>query len=119
MSALTRDQILNAQDIKVHHVDVPEWGGGIHMRQLSCAAAESYQDYLISLQKKDGQIRLSGMRVTLLTLVLCDAVGNLLFTDNDLDALSERDSMVIGRLYEEAKRINAIIEDAGDEAEKN
>ncbi len=116
---LTKDQILAASDPQIDSLSVPEWGGVVGFRKLSCAGAEAYQDYLISLQNGDGGLRISGMRTKLLSLVLCGDDGQLLFSEDDLAALGEKDSEVIQRLFDHAKMLNATVQDAGEELEKN
>ena len=116
---LNRDAILNAQDFRTEAQKVPEWGGEVFLRTLTCNQAENYQEFLVNLQGDNGKLRLAGMRVKLLTMCLCDQSGVLLFSDEDMEALAQKDSAVIGRLFEAAKKLNAIDDDAGEEAEKN
>ncbi len=117
--ALTRDDILSVADVSVIPVPCDAWGGPVLMRKLSCHAAEEWQQYLLDAQRNGGGMKLIGMRPKLLSLVLCDAAGHLLFNEEDLEALGEKDSEVVQELFDHAKKINAMDLDAGDNAEKN
>jgi hypothetical protein len=115
---LPREQILAARENDVDTVDVPEWGGSVGMRKMSCREAEAFHDWLNSRQA-DGSVRVIDLRATLLSKVLCDAEGKRLFTEDDIEALGEKSSDVMHRLFIRAKGLNLIVDDAVEETEKN
>lgn len=117
---LTRDQILAAKEHDVETIEVPEWGGSVGMRRLTCREAEVFQDWLMGRHKNDADVpQMVDMRAMLLSMVLCDENGNLLFTESDIEALGEKSNDVMHRLFMKAKAANLILEDAINEAEKN
>ena len=43
MKALTRDEILGADDLKTESVKVPEWGGTVLVRELTGAERDEWE----------------------------------------------------------------------------
>lgn len=109
---LTRDQILNAPDLKIAFVDVPEWGGTATIRVMSGLARDRFE---AGLAKEPG----NNLRARLVALCLCDEAGKLLFSEADLVALGEKSAPALHRVFEAAIKLNAIGKDGVDEAEKN
>jgi hypothetical protein len=116
---LTREQILGAQDIRIEPVEVPEWGGVVYVKRMSCRAAEEYQDWLMARQNGDGSLKMADLRASLLARVLCDDQGRLLFSEDDIGALGEKDSAVMARLFQAAQKASGLVDDAVEETEKN
>lgn len=116
---LTREQILAAKECAVEIVAVPEWGGEVGMRRMSCREAEAFQDWLNTRQTDGGTIHMMDLRATLLSKVLCDAAGQRLFSEEDIEALGAKSNDVMHRLFIKAKAVNLIVEDAVEETEKN
>ena len=48
------------------------------------------------------------MRAKLATLVLCDADGNRLFTDEQANELAKKSSAALDRIYEAAIKVNQL-----------
>jgi hypothetical protein len=108
---LSKEQILGAS-LELKKVAVKQWGGNVYLRPLSGEALERYQE---SVKSKAG---ISGMAL-LLTETLCDSTGKLLFTQDDIAALTQKHGGVLVRLSNIALRMNAMTEKDIDELEKN
>ena len=116
---LTRDQILATAAPEVFAEEVPEWGGTVWIKRMSCREAEEYQDWLMENSAEDGTMRMLNMRAALLAVVLCNESGERLFAGDDINALGDLDSSVMHRLFLRAKQINSILESAIEDEEKN
>mgnify|MGYP003139335578 CR=1 FL=1 len=112
-TALTREGILGVTDRELVKVIVPEWHGAVWIRTMT--GAERYD---FEIPGPGGQLNLKQIRERLLVKALCDEKGKRLFTDDDVDSLSERNATVIDRLFDTARTINKIGDDAVDAEEK-
>jgi hypothetical protein len=118
MAILTKDAILAARDFDVVRIDVPEWGGEVCLRPLSCREVERFQDELASRRINDDRFKLVDLRASLLAKAICDEDGRPIFTDTDMEALGEKNNAVMDRLFSKAREISGITATVEDE-EKN
>lgn len=110
MKRLSREEILSARDLAPKEVEVPEWGGAVHVRLLTLGERLE----AIEAIRGDGDVTLK-----LLALALCDDAGARLFADGDLEALKGKNGDVLQRLALEALRHNRMARADADELEKN
>lgn len=123
MAILTRDQILAAQDRTSEVVSIPEWGGDVLVRGLSGKERGQFEIWAtqahINEQGKleQGQATLdlvAMMRVRLVSLCVVTEAGIRAFTDDDVEALAEKSSGPIERVFDVASRLSGLSkEDAG------
>ena len=59
MAYLTRDEILQAQDIQFEDVKVPEWNGTVRVRGLTGVERDALEASLIEGKGKDAQVNLA------------------------------------------------------------
>jgi hypothetical protein len=104
MSLLTKDQILNAQDLDYKDVEVPEWGGTIRLWALSAGEAIAFAETLDGPAKNSSNVRI-------LSLCVGDEQGNRLFTTADLEALKKKNVRVFTRVAREAIKLNGFEEE--------
>ena len=110
---LSREQILEADDLKIEEMEVPEWGGYIHVRVMTGAERNQFVKDILELEDS-GDL---AVRIKLCSIVVVDAKGKRLFTEEDIEALSKKSSKVTDRVYRKAEVLNCI-EGNGD-PEKN
>ena len=117
---LTREQILEAKDIQMKKINVPEWGGDIYVKGLSGIANEKFQESIIEI-KEDGKRKVTYkyMRAKLLALTICDENGNLLFSEEDIEALDNKSSYVLSIIYETAQRLSGLTKGDIENLRKN
>jgi len=95
MSILTREQILEMQDIEYREVTVKEWEGGtVRVRSLTAQEREEYDSWLFTVKKLDA----TTSRSRLLSMAIVDDDGKPIFTESDIQALAKKNSKVIVRL---------------------
>ncbi len=114
--ALTAEQILAADDTGLHKVLVPEWrpkdwkdGDGepcVFCRVMSVGERDSYERLWIG-KRETG---IENFRTEYLARVLCDESGKLLFTRDQIAALSNKSGSVMSRLFDIAMRHNNMTE---------
>ena len=106
--ALSKKAILAAKDTKLKGpVAVPEWGGDVYFRTISGLERDQFED-AYSEQK------MKAFRARFLVLTLSDESGDRLFADNEIEALGQKSSVVINRLFDEAWQHNAFTQEAVD-----
>ena len=113
--ALSKEQILAADDMGLKEVEVPEWGGSVFLRVMTVGERDSYEnDWMVN--KSRG---VENFRSKFLQRVLCDEKGNLLFTDAEINLLASKSARVITRIWDAAMKHNALTDDDVEELAKN
>jgi hypothetical protein len=113
--ALSKAQILAADDMGLKEVEVPEWGGSVFLRVMTVGERDSYEnDWMINKSKG-----VENFRSKFLQRVLCDEKGELLFTASEIDLLAKKSARVITRIWDAAMKHNALTDDDVEELAKN
>ena len=105
---LTREQIIQSDDLPTETIQVPEWGGEVKVRTMTGTDRDSFEASLIG---KEG--RLENVRARLVSLTLCDELGNRLFGDADINVLG-KSAKALDRVFSVAQRLNGIGTDQVD-----
>jgi len=113
--SLTEEQILAADDMGLLELEVPEWGGSVHIRVMTVGERDSYENEWM-VNKSKG---VDNFRSKFLQRVLCDENGELLFTAQEVDKLAKKSARVITRVWEAAMRHNALTDGDVEELAKN
>ena len=104
--SLTADQILASDDLGLKKLHVREWGGDVYIRVMSVGERDDYERMWIG--KKDSGV--DNFRTEYLARVLCDEKGELLFSREKVAQLAKKSGAVMGRLFDEAMKHNAMTE---------
>lgn len=106
-----KDKIKAANGRKVKTFEVPQWGFPVSIRSWSARELQDFTDW-----SKDGNnVELFG-RVAAMSL--CDEQGCLLFADEDIPSLCEKDLNALLLILEQATTFNKVSKDQF-EATKN
>jgi hypothetical protein len=118
--ALTKDQILESNDLKNIEVEVPEWGGSVLVRTMTGADRAAFEESMVDVQP-DGtrKANVSNLRLKLVALTVVDDAGNRMFGIDDIERLGLKSSAAIERVFEAAQRINGMSADSKAQAAKN
>jgi hypothetical protein len=111
---LTRNAILEADDLEIKQVETPEWGGHTFVRTLN--ADDSYRFNKLNTGKDGKVLEGRNIIVSYCALVICDSKGNRLFTETDIEKLSKKNIKALIRVYESGRELNG---DNLEELEKN
>jgi len=112
---LTKEQILQANDLKREVVFVPEWGGEVTVRTLTGEEKDAYEMAMYAGGKKD----LSNIRAGLLARAIVGDDGKRLFTDAEVQTLGRKSASALDRVYSAAARLSGISKEDEKEFEKN
>lgn len=108
---LGRDDILQADDIVTEAVDVPEWGGTVLVKGMSGVERDEFDLAIMSKTGKSREVNLENLRARLCASSIVDEDGNLIFTQEDVFALSEKSGAALQRVYDVASRLSGLGED--------
>lgn len=95
-------------------LSVPEWGGEVYIRQMASRDRDAFE-----AEMANEQGRMVNFRARLAARCICDQAGKRIFTDADIEALGERSSVALGRIFDACTRLNSITATDADNAEKN
>ncbi len=117
--ALTRETILKVMDLQTETVEVPEWGGTVHVRTLTGTERDTFETSLFEGQGTDQRQRLANLRAGLVALCVVDEDGNRIFSDGDAEALGFKSAAALDRVFAVAQRLNGLGPAGVEELVKN
>lgn len=115
MNILTKDQILQAEDMRTQEVDVPEWGGRVIVKTLSGNERDQFEESILSGAKRD----FKGVRAKLVALSVVDENGKRLFTFEEANVLGEKSSRALDRVFGAAQRLSGFTQKDMEELAEN
>jgi len=102
---LSREAILNSDDLPRELVHVPEWGGDVYVSTLNGTQRDAFEQ---SITGKKNKMNLDNVRARFAVLTLVDEQGNRLFEDGDAKALGEKSASALDRVFGVAQRLNGF-----------
>jgi len=102
---LTREAILQADDLPRELVQVPEWGGDVYVSTLTGTQRDAFEQ---SLQGKKDRVDLENVRARFAVLTICDEKGTRLFTHADISKLGKKSAAALDRVFAVAQRLNGF-----------
>jgi len=112
--ALTRDSILQSNDLKTEQVKIPEWNGSVFVRTMSGWERDEFEAS-IGDARKNGRLDIRGLKARLVTLTAVDESGKLLFAAGDVEALQRKSAKAIERIFQKAQELNGLGDESVDE----
>jgi hypothetical protein len=113
---LSKEQILQADDLKRETVDTPEWGGEVLLRELRGRERDAFEEGSMDKQRN---VTMTNMRARLVALSAIDEEGDRLFTSKEAKELGDKSATALNRLFEVCCRLSGITSDDVDALEKN
>lgn len=107
--ALTKDQILEANDLKNEAVNVPQWGGTVFVRTMNGVDRDAFENSMITVLP-DGTRKtdMTNIRAKLIALTAVDERGARLFEVSDVDRIGLKSAAAIELVFAVAQRINGL-----------
>ena len=119
MALLTRDAILQVQDLPTERVHVPEWGGDVLVRALTGAERDRFEQSIVEQRGKSTRMNLQNIRAKLVALTVVDEQGNRIFKDEDVKWLGNKSAAALDRIFEVAQRLSGLRDEDVEELAKN
>lgn len=108
MALLSRETILQAQDLPMERVPVPEWGGEVIVRGLTAAERDQFEQSIVETRGKNTKVNLRNIRAKLVVLCCVDEQGNRIFCDEDAEVLGRKSAVALNRVFEVAQRLSGL-----------
>jgi hypothetical protein len=123
MGLLSKEDILNSDDMRYCYLAVPEWKGNVKLRTLTAQEKDDFELACLE-EKKVGKktthaVNLRNIRAKLVAMCVCDEKGCRVFDDNDIMALGLKNGKAVDRVYERARDLNGMSEDEIESLAKN
>lgn len=119
MELLTRDVILQADDILIEDVYIPEWGGTVRVRGMTGTERDKFESEIVEQDRGEVRVQAENLRAKMLALVCINADGSKLFQQSDIEALGGKSAAALQRLFEVAQRLSGLTEADVEELTKN
>lgn len=116
---LTREQILECQDIQVEKVEVPEWGGHVFVKSITGEERDWLEMSTYDDKKKDKKVDMKHFRAKIISLSVCNENKERLFSEKDIVALSGKNAAALQRIFDVAQRLSGLTNEDADELLKN
>lgn len=116
---LNRDQILGCNDIVIEQVEVPEWGGTVCVKTLTGTERDSLEISMVKEKKSDEGLNMKNFRAKLASFAICDEKGERLFTEKDIDALTNKSASALQRVFNVASKLSGLTPEDADALVKN
>ena len=111
MAILTREAILEAQDLKRETISVKRWGGEVIVTEMTAARRLEFERLFTEVENR--------MRVLLVAFAVVDEAGKPLFSVKDVEALGEKNFRAVYRVSQVALRLNRVGEAEELELQEN
>jgi len=113
---LSKEQILQADDLKQEAVNTPEWGGEVLLRELRGRERDAFEEGSMDKQRN---VSMANIRARLVAMSAIDDQGERLFTNKEAAQLGDKSATALNRLFEACCRLSGITSADVDKLEKN
>ena len=113
---LSREAILNSDDLPRELVHVPEWGGDVYVSTLNGTQRDAFEQ---SITGKKNKMNLDNVRARFAVLTICDESGMRLFNSSDAEQLGKKSAAALDRVFAVAQRLNGFSDADSEELAKN
>jgi len=113
---LSKEQILQADDLKTETVEVPEWDGEVLLRELRGRERDAFEEGSMDKQRN---VTMTNMRARLVALSAINEEGERLFSAKEANELGNKSATALNRLFEVCCRLSGITSDDVDKLEGN
>ena len=119
MSYLTRQQILDADDLKTEEVNVPEWGGVVVVKAMTGTERDAFE--ASTLDKRNPEKRtFENIRAKLVSRTVIDPdTKTRLFTVADIEVLGKKSAAALDRIYTVSSKLSKVSDEDVEELLKN
>jgi hypothetical protein len=106
---LGRKDILKKSDLRRIRVKVSEWGGYVYIQEMNAKQFSEYFRIFDGIKPNEDV----SMRVAkILTFVLCDKNGNLLYGEDDVEVLSKKSPSALTKIFNIGLSMSGLTIDA-------
>lgn len=119
MAVLSKEDLLAADDVETRVVPVPEWGGDVIVKALTGKQRDEFESSMTRFVEGKPQPNTTNARAKLLVHALIGEDGKRLFDRSDINALGEKNALVLDRLYDIVAEMSGLQDKSEADAEGN
>ena len=119
MALLTKQQIVDANDLETVEVEVPQWGGSVLVRGLTAKQRGQLITTLVDQRAGGRTLRLQDIQIRLCGMSIVDESGKRFFADAELAILGAKSSAALQRVFEVAQRLAGLSQEQVEELAGN
>jgi len=108
MAILTRDEILQADDMRIETVAVPEWGGEVRVKSLTGAERDLFEASITQQIGGKASVVIANMRAKLCAMAIVNENGVNLFSQADVETLGVKSAAALDRVFGVAQRLAGL-----------
>jgi len=112
MPFLSRDSILEVNDLKTERVHIPEWGGDVLVRTLTAKERDEFENSMVKVSGRGrSQVReliIQNVRARLAVLTVLNEDGEQMFNRTDEEALGKKAGSALNRIWDVSSRLAGI-----------
>lgn len=105
---LSKQQIMDADDVKTEIVDVPEWGGRVRVKVMTGPERDQWELACIKGRGKLRKFSFDNIRATTAAFCIVAEDGKRMFTKEEIDVLAKKSGAALSKVWEVASRINGL-----------
>jgi len=118
--SLSREQILQADDIKKESVNIPQWGGEVWVKGLTGAERDAFEISIMEFREgKKPKLVLENMRAKLCVMTVCDESGKRIFKDEDIPILGKKAAKALSTIFDKAQELSGLTDQDVENLSKN
>lgn len=119
MKILSKEDIVNARDLKIEKVEIPEWEGIVCVRGLTGTERDDFEESIYLGKSGSQEMNFRNFRAKLVSLTMVDEEGNRLFSLDDVEELGKKSANALERIYRVAEKLSGFRKKDVDELTKN
>ena len=119
MTVLDRSAILSASDMKIEELEIPEWGGSVHIKSLSGKDRDAFESSMFEGRGKNRKENFANLRARLLVRTIVTESGDRIFQNNDINALGNKNAKALDRCFAKARELSGMSDEDVEEMVKN
>jgi len=120
---LSREDIINIDDVQTEEVEVPEWGGKVTVKGLSGFERDKYEQSMVEGQGKNTRLNMKNARARLVQACMVERKDGQLKPifdqPGDIKRLGKKSGKALDRVYNVARKLSGLSEEDMDELTKN
>lgn len=105
---LSREAILNAEDLVTEDVEVPEWGGVVCVKTLRGRQRDEFERSTVIRKGNNVRQNMDNFRAKLIALCVVDEDETPIFTAKDVHGLGLKSAAALERVFEVCTRLNGM-----------
>lgn len=120
MKKLTREMILNCDDLKTQEIEIPEWGGTVTIRMMTGRERDAFEASIVDSKGGTRAMKFDNIRAKLVAKTVIDPdTKELMFTVADVEALGNKSAAALDRIFSASQKLSKITEEDVEELVKN